>query len=182
MSYAVHSSSTSDLTAGSLARGLGWFSLALGATEVLAPQVVTRALGMQGRETLIRAYGVREIASGIGILSSRNPAPWVWSRVAGDALDLATLSAGFTRHNRHKEAVGIAMVAVAGIAALDMLCGQALTQEGQAMELRFPVRDYSDRTGFPRPPADMRGAASDFQVPKEFRSPEAMRPWTDAAE
>lgn len=48
---------------------------------------------MHGQERLIRAYGVREIAKGVGILTSPNPTPWLWGRVAGDALDLATLAA-----------------------------------------------------------------------------------------
>ena len=51
----------------SMARGLGWFSIGLGLAEVLAPRVLTRGLGMEN-EQLVRAYGLREIATGIGIL------------------------------------------------------------------------------------------------------------------
>ena len=47
-----------------MARSIGWFSLALGAVELLAPRVLTRFLGIEGREGLLRAYGVREIGSG----------------------------------------------------------------------------------------------------------------------
>jgi hypothetical protein len=54
----------------SMARGLGWFSIGLGLTEVLAPRALTRGLGMEGNEQLVQAYGLREIATGIGILSS----------------------------------------------------------------------------------------------------------------
>ena len=43
-----------------LARALGWFSLGLGVVELLAPRRVTKTLGMEGSETLVRAFGIRE--------------------------------------------------------------------------------------------------------------------------
>ena len=76
----------------SAAQGLGVFSLALGVAELLAPRALARMTGMPGRETLIRACGLREIVNGIGLLASVDPRPWLWSRVAGDALDLSTLA------------------------------------------------------------------------------------------
>ncbi|MBV8095896.1 MAG: hypothetical protein JO110_22235, partial [Acetobacteraceae bacterium] len=81
-------------SAETLARGLGWFSIALGLAEVLAPSSLARASGVRASEQLVAGYGVREIATGIGILSAKSPAPWVWGRVGGDALDLATLAGG----------------------------------------------------------------------------------------
>src|SRR5690349_6765686 len=82
-----------------LARGLGWFSLALGAAEILAPRRLAAALNMPERAGLLSAYGVREIVSGIGILASEDPRPWIAARVAGDALDIATLGAGLFGNN-----------------------------------------------------------------------------------
>src|SRR3954453_22135368 len=99
----------------SLARGLGWFSIGLGALELCAPRALTRALGMPGSEALVQGYGLREIASGVGILASRDPAPWVWSRVAGDALDLGTLGAALDDENPQTGNVAIALTAVAGV-------------------------------------------------------------------
>ena len=55
--------------AGMVARGLGWFSIGLGVAELLVPRMIARATGLRGHETLIRCYGVREIATGIGILT-----------------------------------------------------------------------------------------------------------------
>ena len=89
----------------SMARGLGWFSIGLGLAEVLAPRALTRGLGMEGNEQLVQAYGLREIATGIGILSSDQPAPWIWGRVGGDALDMATLAGGLQPDNPKKENV-----------------------------------------------------------------------------
>src|SRR3982750_2637825 len=53
--------------AAKLARGLGWFSIGLGLAELLAPRGVARVAGVRGNTTLIRLFGLREIASGIAI-------------------------------------------------------------------------------------------------------------------
>src|SRR3954454_14162447 len=70
-----------------LAKALGWFSLGLGLAELVAPHAITRALGMQGKEGLIRAYGAREILAGVVSLSPDKQAG-LWSRLAGDGLDI----------------------------------------------------------------------------------------------
>ena len=169
-----HSGSHRNRSADALARGLGWFSIGLGLAEVIAPRSLTRALGLEGQERLVQAYGLREIATGVAILAAKDPTPWVWGRVGGDALDLATLAGGFHDDNRNKANVGIALGAVAAVSAVDIYCATAL---GQGSEPPRPVRDYSRRTGFPREPDAMRGAASDFAVPADMRVPEALRPY-----
>jgi hypothetical protein len=110
-----------------LAKGLGWFSLGLGLAEVVAPGKLARWLGMEGSEPLLRAYGVREIGTGLGILSRREPTEWVWGRVAGDFLDLATLVPGLDHDNPNRKNVVIAMAAVAGVTVLDVLAGKQLS-------------------------------------------------------
>ena len=67
-------------TARKVARGLGWFSIALGVAELMAPRAVARATGMRRSDTLMRAYGLREIGAGIGLLTARDPTPWLWAR------------------------------------------------------------------------------------------------------
>lgn len=111
-----------------LANGLGWFSIGLGLAEVLAPQKLAGALGMEDRSELIRLYGLREIATGVGILAKRTPTGWVWARVAGDLLDLATLATALTPRNPKRTAVIGAAAAVAGVALLDVLAGKQLGQ------------------------------------------------------
>src|SRR5829696_2844870 len=75
-----------------LARGLGWFSVGLGLAELLAPRAIATISGVSNTHTgLIRLYGLRELASGIAIFAQKKPAEAMWSRVAGDALDLASL-------------------------------------------------------------------------------------------
>jgi hypothetical protein len=165
-------------TAEKLARGLGWFSIGLGAVELFGAKGLARWLGMERHETLIRAYGAREIATGIAILASQDPAPGVWARVAGDGLDLATLGAGLADSDAEKDRVGFAMAAVAGVTLLDVICAQSL-DANQTEDYRY--WDYSDRSGLPRAPQQMRGAARDFEVPRDMRIPDALRPYDQSA-
>lgn len=158
------------------ASGLGWFSIGLGLTQVLAGRSVARLLGMERHETLIRGYGVREIANGIAILASPDPEPFVWGRVGGDALDLATLATGLEGDNPQKGNVGVALGVVLGVTILDVMCARGLSDEKGD---RFTaIADYGDRSGFPLPATSMRGNADDFEVPKDFRIPEPLRPYT----
>jgi hypothetical protein len=110
-----------------VAHALGWFSLGLGLAEVLAGRQLGRSLGMEGRTGLIRAFGLREIATGLGILSQQRPTAWVWGRVAGDALDLAVLGSACTEDNPERQNVLAAIGAVAGVTAADVWCAWRLT-------------------------------------------------------
>jgi uncharacterized membrane protein len=77
-----------------LAQFLGWFSVGLGAAQVTAPRLMSRLVGASPdgwAPRVMRLMGAREITQGVGILSRPRPTAWVWSRVAGDALDLALL-------------------------------------------------------------------------------------------
>jgi hypothetical protein len=158
-----------------LAQGLGWFSIGLGVAEMVAPGQLARFLGMEERTELIRACGAREIVTGIGILAQEDPMPWMWGRVGGDVLDLGTLATRLGRDNPQRGNVGLAVAAVAGVMALDLICASKLSSDEEWDSL--PIRDYSARRGMPRPPAAMRGIARDFPVPRDMRIPEAMRPY-----
>ena len=158
-----------------LARGLGWFSIALGVAELVMPRTVARMCGMQVGATTVQMYGVREIATGVGILCARDPRPWLWGRVAGDVMDASTLAA----HTDLDDAQamrrgGVALANVAAITALDVYTARNW-QEPE----RPPVYDYRDRIGMGQSPEQMRGLArKDFEVPRDMRTPEALRPWT----
>jgi hypothetical protein len=95
----------------------------------------------------------------------------VWGRVLGDVLDLATLGVHVRRGQAMK--AGLAIAAVAGVAALDVACAKALSKKP-----RQAVRDYSDRRGMPKPADEMRGAArADFEAPRDMSIPSALRPY-----
>lgn len=144
----VIASGPSSLTsADRLARGLGWFSIALGSLELLAPHRVTRTLGMEGREGLVRAYGVRELLAGVMTLSVEKRAG-LWSRVAGDGLDIATLVSELRPSNRRAGNVLLALLMVGGITALDYAAAQDVAARHDPRRGR--KRDYSGRTGFPK--------------------------------
>src|SRR5215210_5648721 len=83
-----------------LAKGLGWFSVGLGLAEILAPRAIANISGVSNKHTgLIRLYGLREISSGITIFAQKKPTEGVWSRVVGDAIDLASLGVAAGKPN-----------------------------------------------------------------------------------
>lgn len=135
---------------GALARGLGWFSIALGMAELVAPRAITRALGLRGQEGLVQAYGLREIGTGIGILTAADPAPWIWGRVGGDALDLATVAGGLGSSKRGGAL--LALAALGGVTAVDVACGRQLGRD----------REKADSDG--------RGAGAPADAPEAERS------------
>jgi hypothetical protein len=128
-----------------VAAGLGFFSIGLGLAELVAPRLVRQALGFRCSDSVVRFYGAREIATGFGILIAWKRAPWVWARVAGDALDITS----------SRSPAGIA--ALASVTAVDIATAARLSREENAPPPRR--YDYSNRSGFPRPADEMRGVA-----------------------
>jgi uncharacterized membrane protein len=117
-----------------LANGLGWFSIGLGLAEVAAPGRVAELIGLRDDDLtrkVLRAYGMREITSGVGILSQRNPAQWVWSRVAGDVLDLASLGKALKSDEVNRTRAAAATTAVIGVTAIDAYCAQQLSRTAE---------------------------------------------------
>jgi len=108
-----------------LAKALGWLSIGLGLSELLAPGALARCLGMRKGIGLLRAYGLREIAAGVGILTRDDPTPWVRARVAGDLLDLASLGPAL-KQSRRQENVRGALAFVLGATAMDAYCARRL--------------------------------------------------------
>lgn len=149
-----------------LAKALGWFSLGLGLSQIFAAPRYTRALGVEGREWLVRTAGVREITHGLLSLSPDKKAG-LWSRVGGDAFDIATLLAAM-RDNPKRHNVETALWLVAGITLLDVIGAQGVSTRHSRH--RGQARDYSDRSGFPQGAARARGAAADFETPPDYRA------------
>jgi uncharacterized membrane protein len=119
-----------DAAAERLATGLGWFSIGLGLAELAAPSTVAQLAGIPDDDRnrrVLQGAGLREIVHGVGILSRPKPAGWVWSRVAGDAMDLALLGAAFTSDRTDKNRLAAATAAVVGVTVLDVLCAQRLS-------------------------------------------------------
>ena len=91
----------------------------------------------------------------------------------GDLLDLATLSKGLNTSNGRNANVGLAIAAVAGVLVVDVACAQSLSAESGMKDheqRRDLIHWYAERSGFPRPAQAMRGAARDFDVPRDLRT------------
>jgi len=123
-----------------LARGLGVLSLALGSAELAAPGAVARLVGVRedspAVRTVARLYGARELAHGTGILSGHSTAGWVWSRVAGDVLDIATVVVGARRTGATPARLGPALAGLAGVTAADVATARALSRRSDGGECR----------------------------------------------
>lgn len=111
---------------------MGWLSLGLGLPEVAAPSAITRALGVEDRPLRVRTvYGLRELVAGAGLLTTSRPEPWVWTRVAGDLVDLASLGAALAGGTPRRRKAGLALVSVAAVTALDVKTALDLRRSGQ---------------------------------------------------
>lgn len=122
-----------------LAKGLGWFSIGLGLAGLAAPRFVRRLIGLRdvrGASPVVRAVGAREIASGVAILSMPGRSRPVWSRVVGDAIDLALLGWAMrdvcTKRGRATAAMGV----VAAVTAVDVLAAVRLGKAGEEWTTR----------------------------------------------
>lgn len=121
------------------ASGLAWFGIGLGVAELVMPGRLARFLGLDDHpstRTLLRAFGVREIASGIAILARARHAGWMWARVLGDALDLAALATAHrSARRRHRPRVRGALVFVLAASVLDLVTASRLAR---APRVRIP--------------------------------------------
>ena len=117
----------------SLADFLGYFSIGLGLAEALMPKTMTRVIGIKHPDdenvATMRAMGLREIGHGIAILSNQRPAKAVWSRVAGDALDLALLGTVLRDEENDRGRTLFAVGNVLAVAALDLMVARQLSRQ-----------------------------------------------------
>lgn len=136
-----------------LSRGLGWFSLGLGATELAVPRALAKLIGVDhcGRTTTaLRALGAREIVSGLGILMRPRRAGPLWSRVFGDAIDLSLLAWAMRTKRTSTQRMVAALVSVLGVTALDVIASRRM-QEQQMRSGTAITRSITIN----RPPADV---------------------------
>lgn len=121
-----------------LAETLAWTSLALGAAALAAPERLGRAIGLadpRRHRDAVRAVGVREVAAGVGLLTGKRPDGWSWARVGGDAMDLALLAAAMREPGADRRRLAGAMLAVGGIAALDLAAARAYAGQAETAGL-----------------------------------------------
>jgi uncharacterized membrane protein len=122
-----------------LAIALGWFSIALGVAELVAPRELARLIGVPDDErnrTILRGLGAREVANGIAILAQPDSPAWLWSRVGGDVIDLAYLGSASGSNDAEAARLNAAAAAVLGVTALDVLCARGLHDGGDRVQSR----------------------------------------------
>jgi uncharacterized membrane protein len=120
-------------TTAALVNGLGVASLGLGLSEVLAPGKVAATAGIDETSRsrfVIRALGLRECGHAAALLFG--PSKLVWTRVAGDVLDVALLGAALAKsnHGQRRRRGTASIVALAAIGAADLYA--ALRTTGSA--------------------------------------------------
>lgn len=111
-----------------LAKGLGWFSIGLGLAEMASPQAVAQLVGIDDGDrtrAVIRGYGAREIANGLAILAQPD-AKWLWTRVAGDVVDLSSLAAALQRNDANRGKLAFGLASVAGVMVADIVAARQL--------------------------------------------------------
>lgn len=121
---------------------LGFFSLALGVSQLAAPGRLAELIGLKNRprtRELMRALGVREIASGLTILARPSSAGPLWLRTLGDAMDLGLLGTALTNGAKSRPRLALATTAIAGVAAVDAYSAARLSRNELAQEVTAPV-------------------------------------------
>jgi hypothetical protein len=104
--------------------------------EILTPGSLGKLLSMENRRGLLRLYGFRELAAGVGLLAGGPRAvQWLWNRVGGDVMDLVTLGSAmpYTR-SRRRQRLG-AIASTLGITALDLYESLRYSRVAKAREL-----------------------------------------------
>jgi hypothetical protein len=144
----LHTGPGSLSIADRLGRSLGWVGMGLGVAELLFARRITAALG---------------IASGVLTLSVDTDAG-LWTRIAGDALDIAALAAALNKRDANRGAVGMALAMVVGITMLDIVAAEEVTRRHARPSK--PRQTYSDRSGFPQGLEAARGAVSARETEK----------------
>jgi uncharacterized membrane protein len=135
-----------------LTQTLGWFSLGLGLAPMGAPERLSRQVGVDDSRTataVLRAVGAREFVHAAGLLL-RHPS-WVWTRVAGDVLDLTMLARALDRrHGWRRRRTAIATAAIVGITAADVYAAARISASSARSQTRptalAPSRPTRGRT------------------------------------
>ncbi|HWF32774.1 MAG TPA: hypothetical protein VG188_09470 [Solirubrobacteraceae bacterium] len=115
-----------------IADAFGWFSSLLGAPMLLTPRRFLRAIGVQDDGRAVAwtvGVGVREQIAMLNIVANRQRRIGMWSRAAGDTMDLALLLGAYRLRPRDKrrllETIAGAAVVGAADAAVAILLSRA---------------------------------------------------------
>jgi uncharacterized membrane protein len=115
-----------------LVKALAGASFGLGVAELVAPGKVAVAAGVDDTKLsrrVIGALGARECGHGAALLAG--PDRLVWTRVAGDVLDVALLAAGVLARDPGRRRRGtISALLLGAIGAIDLYAALRTTRDG----------------------------------------------------
>ena len=157
---------------------LGWFSLAVGLAQLLAPRQVARLIGADEEDDatclVLRAVGGRELICGLGLLSQSHSASWAWARVAGDLMDLSLLGKAWQSSGAHRDRLLLAGGAVLGATYADTR--SAIRLQRQQGDVALEGIEVHQAVTIARPAHEVYAFFRDFQnLPRVMQHLESVR-------
>lgn len=132
-----------------LATGLGYFSLGLGAAQLVSPSGVNRLIGV-GDDAHSRFWqrvvAAQELSAAAGILGQRRPVQWLWGRSAADVVHLTMLARCWHRRPASPARLAAAIGSVIGTFALDTCASARMTSQPQSTRQGAPVNTKASIT------------------------------------
>lgn len=108
---------------------IGVTALGLGLCGLLFPKATARRVGIAaGPAAVMTLFGLRELATGLRLVSDPTRTSTLWARTAFDVFDIAVLKLADNSHNPHRRAARGALGFVLAVTALDILAGARLSQ------------------------------------------------------
>ncbi len=106
---------------------IGLTTVGLGVCGLLFPRATARRIGLKaGPATVMTLFGLRELATGLRLVSDPTRTSTLWARTAFDVFDIAVLKALDNRRNPHRDSARRALGFVLAVTALDIVAGARL--------------------------------------------------------
>ncbi|WP_375268881.1 hypothetical protein [Phenylobacterium sp.] len=111
-----------------LSGAIGVTAVGLGVCGLLFPRTTARKVGLKaGPATVMALFGLRELATGLRLVSDPTRTSTLWARTAFDLFDIAVLKALDNHRNPRRGAARSALGFVLAVTALDILAGARLS-------------------------------------------------------
>jgi hypothetical protein len=132
-----------------LTTGLGWFSIGLGTTQLLAPGRVNRLIGVRDdpKSRLAQRFvALQELTAGAAILTRGRPVEWLWGRTAGDVLHLTMLGRAFKGRREDGARLAGAIASVLGCFGIDAYAASRLSSDPATTRKDVPMQGKASIT------------------------------------
>ncbi len=155
-----------------VSRGLGVFSFGLGLFGAMRPASLARAIGVPPIPLdtgFLRFVGIREIMAAGNLLLQPQESTFVWSRVAGDTMDVLYLTAKLALgKGTRKDRLVPALAAVTGIGVLDLYTAVSLSRRrGLGSSDTMPSTWRRDVEGAPGGTENLKDSMTIWKSPAE---------------